>query len=98
MSNVAQQKNHGTLIFIILLMIIVIAAIAIYFGVIHRQTQPRNVKIDGVYLTETKNINNFQLTDNNGKPFTKESLKGHWTMLFLDLPIVVWFALRRWQH
>ncbi len=82
MSNIAQQKNHVPLISMILGMLIIIAAIAIYFGVIRHQIQPRDVKIDGVYLTETRDINNFQLTDNNGKPFTKDNLKGHWTMMF----------------
>lgn len=33
-------------------------------------------------LPEPKTVSNFTLTDNKGKPFTNENLKGHWTMMF----------------
>lgn len=65
--------------------ILFIAIVAISFGVIRYHGLPsfaRNVKIDGIYIPKPIDINNFQLTDNSGKSFTKENLKGHWTMLF----------------
>ena len=41
-----------------------------------------DIKIDGLYLTEPMPITNFSLVNNNGKSFSKENMKGHWTMLF----------------
>ncbi len=38
---------------------------------------------EGVYLSQPRtDIINFTLTDNHGKPFTRDNLKGHWTMMF----------------
>lgn len=74
-----KQRNRNIITFIIF-DIILIAAVILYFGVI-RQT-PHPVKIEGIYLSHPQTISNFQLTDNKGKPFTKDNLKGHWNMVF----------------
>lgn len=61
------------------------AMAALYFSVINYAGQPHksnNIKIDGVYLPQPTQITDFTLTDNHGKPFSKENMKGHWTMLF----------------
>ncbi len=65
----------------ILLISFLIAAVAIYFGII-RQPSTQNINVDGMYLAKPVDVTNFQLTDNHGKPFTKENLQGQWTMMF----------------
>jgi protein SCO1 len=79
-----QSKCNNKLILMILLTMAVIAVIAIYFGIIrhHRTLSASEVKIDGMFLATAQDISDFQLIDNKGKPFTKENLKGHWTMVF----------------
>lgn len=42
----------------------------------------KNNNIDGILLSKSKPIANFQMTDNQSHVFTKENLKGHWTMMF----------------
>lgn len=84
MSVQTQQKNHGKTIFIILAVVATILFTVIYFGIIRPQqmTTANSIKINGVYLPTPKTISDFQLTDNHGKPYTQENLKGHWTMMF----------------
>lgn len=85
MSNVVVKKNHNKLIFIILFVFFMAAGVIIYFGSVRNQGKvysAQTVKVDGTVLTPAKQITDFQLVDGNGNPFTKESLKGHWTMMF----------------
>lgn len=83
MTDVTPKKNHTKLALFILLDMIIITALVIYFGVIRpEQRQAMRVSIDGTYLTTPQQISNFALTDNHGKTFTKDNLKGHWTMMF----------------
>jgi protein SCO1 len=77
-----QIRSHTKLVTIILLSLAVIVAFVIYFGIVKNLPSRAEVKIDGVVLTTSKPIIDFQLTDNTGKPFTKANLKGHWTMMF----------------
>jgi protein SCO1 len=77
-----RQKSHGKMMLMLLLMVMVLVAIVIYFGVIRHQSTKLAVKIDGVYLVNPMEIRGFQLTDNTKKPFTQDSLKGRWTMMF----------------
>ena len=39
-------------------------------------------QISGTLLSTPKPLENFQLTNHNGKHFDKENTKGHWTFLF----------------
>ena len=85
MSNTTTNQNNKMSVIIILLAIVVVSFLAIYFGVIKNQQKSNSahaITINGVYLIPPKAITDFHLTDNHGKPFTKESLKGHWTLLF----------------
>jgi protein SCO1/2 len=45
-------------------------------------TAAQNLQINGTYLSKPIPINDFNLTDQHGNPFTKENLKGHWSMMF----------------
>lgn len=77
--------RHLKLISLLLLFSATVAFIVIYFGVIARPQKSHDlsqVKIDGVLLTESKDIHDFNLTDHHGNAFTKANLNGHWTMLF----------------
>jgi protein SCO1/2 len=82
MSNLSSRKNHTSLIAAILLLLVTVAVIVIYFGAITKTEFNDAVKIDGMYLPTPKEMIDFKLTDNSGKPYTSASLKGHWTMLF----------------
>ena len=70
----------------IFLLLLITAAVVIYFGLIHRPPLTPTIsqvqQIDGVLLPEAIQIKNFHLTNNQGKAFTKDNLKNHWTMLF----------------
>lgn len=83
MTNVtAKKKSHAKLIAMIVIDILVISALVLYFGVIRPSQHKTEVKINGLYLPKATDVSDFKLTDNHGKTFTVENLKGHWTMLF----------------
>lgn len=85
MTNPTIQKSHSKIIALLLLLVGIIAAAVIYFGIIKPELQTidaKDLKIDGVVISPAKEVANFRLTDNNGQPFTKENLQGHWTMMF----------------
>ncbi len=45
--------------------------------------QPQQVQLkSGTLLPQARQIADFTLTDQDGKPFTKTQLSGHWTLLF----------------
>lgn len=82
MSRLANSGKHKKLISIIVLVLAIVVSVEMYFGFLQRHEVANNVKIDGVFLAQTRAINDFHLTASNGKPFTKENLNGHWTMMF----------------
>lgn len=82
MSKTAVSQKNKKVISIILVVIALVASIEIYFGFLQKHEVANNVKIDGVFLAQTKGIENFNLTSSDGKPFTKDNLNGHWTMMF----------------
>lgn len=85
MVNVMNKKNHIKLFIILFFGAMVFTAMVMYFGIVkpHQDYQrTHQIKITGTYLSTPTVINDFQLIDNHGKRFTKENLKGRWTMLF----------------
>ena len=78
----AQTRSHKKLVSIILLFLAAIVGSVVYFGILQNMPVKHDVKIDGLYLTTPKEMINFELTDNQGKTFTKANLNGHWTMMF----------------
>lgn len=85
MKNQELQKKNNRLIVIVLLGAVLFTALVLYFGMLRphfRYQDLKNVKIDGVFLPTPQEVADFNLTDNTGKPFSKENLKGHWTMMF----------------
>lgn len=78
------MKNRKKLVFSILLVTVFIS-LFICFGIIGKQPVtyiPREVKIKGVFLADSKAIQDFQLMDHKGRQFSKANLMGHWTMMF----------------
>lgn len=49
---------------------------------LQKQYEMRHVSIHGLYLIKPLGIQNFELVDQNGKAFTKDNLRGHWSLLF----------------
>ncbi|MDR3478299.1 MAG: SCO family protein [Gammaproteobacteria bacterium] len=76
------QKSHKKLVTLILLLLAGLAAIVIYFGVLQPHKSVNVAQIDGLVLPMPKDISDFKLTDNAGQAFTKDSLKGRWTLMF----------------
>lgn len=77
--------SNSKLIITILLVMSMFVFGVFYFGMIKPYQHTKNIKelkIDGVLLPQAQVINDFHLTDNQGKPFAKDNLKGHWTMMF----------------
>jgi protein SCO1/2 len=79
-----QRQNHLTFILIFIVAMIVFTATVLFFGIIkpHYLNASSSIKIDGVYLAEPKEIEEFQLMDDRGKAFTKNNLKNRWTLMF----------------
>ncbi|MBV8802917.1 MAG: SCO family protein [Gammaproteobacteria bacterium] len=73
MSRIYRLRKYLELIFLSLLFFFVISKNAL---------AAENPQINGTYLTKPISINDFHLTDQHGNPFTKENLKGHWSMMF----------------
>ena len=57
-------------------------------GFVNKVSQARvmtdsELKINGAYMFDTpRALPDFELTDHHGAPFTKDSLQGHWTLVF----------------
>jgi len=70
----------------LLLGLVVVAIAATVLGVLYNKQHLKNridiSKLKATVLSVPRPLADFKLTDNRGKAFTKESLKGHWTMLF----------------
>src|SRR5688572_13635460 len=76
------MTSNKKLLCTILAIVAVVSAVEIYFGLLQRKEVANNVKIDGVFLAQTQKINDFKLTATTDKTFSKENLKGRWTMMF----------------
>jgi protein SCO1/2 len=81
MTDQTQTKNHGKLVSIILLVLVIFSALTLY-PIIKHANGNKTVKIDGLYLTTAKEINDFKLKSTTGVSYTKKNLQGHWTMMF----------------
>jgi len=85
MTNKSSRNSHNKWLSIMLLALVACVGMAIYFGIAERKQAiqiAQHIKIDGIFVPTPTDITDFQLTDNVGKTFTKENLKGHWTMMF----------------
>lgn len=76
------KKSNAKVIIIVLAVFILTTATTLYPLIKRATNHAQPVKIDGVYLSTAKEINDFNLQDINGQPYTKKDLQGHWTMMF----------------
>ncbi|HSW93975.1 MAG TPA: SCO family protein [Gammaproteobacteria bacterium] len=63
----------------------VAVGLLVYYALIRplkKQYETRHVAIHGLYMINPVPIENFELVDQNEKIFTKENLRGHWSLLF----------------
>jgi len=73
----------------------------------HESKQPFALR-SGTLLKDPISLTKFKLTDFNGRPFTNESLEGHWTLIFfgfINCPMICPTTLaqlnnayREWQQ
>lgn len=64
---------------------VILAGVIVYVSLIlplQRNYNAHHVDIHGLYLLHPLKIKNLELVDQNGKPFTKENLQNHWSLLF----------------
>ena len=52
------------------------------FNITHRPTKSLVSASQGLVFPEPRDINRFELMTTDGKPFTQDNLRGHWTVLF----------------
>ena len=83
------KKKNGPLIAILATVAIAVMAGTMYYDSHKTKKQirasydiPSSVKIDGTILDKARSITAFSLTNSQGKPFTEQSLQGHWSMVF----------------
>lgn len=85
MANTEGKNKNSKIMLILLLDVVIISALIFYFGIIRpaqKGAEKAAIKIDGVFFSQPTEISDFNLTDNHGRAFTRENLKGHWTMMF----------------
>jgi protein SCO1 len=78
----SRSGNSRFIIWLLILGAFMIFGVAYFGNVKNLSVQSKNIKIAGLFLPTPLSVNNFQLTDNSGKLFSNDNLKGHWTMMF----------------
>ena len=78
-----------------------VAFVALIAGVFVAQHLPEKratatEQFKGTLLDKPRPINSFSLMGTDDVPFDNQSIQGHWTMIFLDLPIAVRFVRLLW--
>ncbi len=61
--------------------ILAAAAVGVGFALHERTTEPPALRA-GTALPEPRALADFSLADQNGQPFSREDLRGRWTLLF----------------
>lgn len=81
--NLSNRRKKWVIFIIVDLLLI--AAFLFYFGFFHNKPaalDASKINIGGVVLPKAESIADFHLTDQNGKTFIKDNLKGRWTLMF----------------
>jgi len=84
------QKKNGRTLGILIVIIIILIALGIYSHFKNKATAPTTAPTptqeqpapNKTSLPTPKTISAFTLTDDSGKPFTNDNLRGHWTLMF----------------
>lgn len=78
-------KNYAQLDRQLINLVLFVAVIAFGVGVLYQYNRIKALdlsQLDATVLSKPRDVAPFELTDNEGKPFNKKSLKGHWSLLF----------------
>jgi protein SCO1/2 len=84
-ANLSPSQSRGIKLTVALILGFILLVVG---GFVYRIQQPRimtaaELKANGAYMFETpRAIGDFALLDHRGKPFTPDSLRGGWTLLF----------------
>lgn len=82
MSDMDARKPKRGLIAILMLLALIALASGVYVNMSQQSKVTQTINVSGTLLPQPRAISAFDLTDNNGKPFTNASLKNHWTFVF----------------
>tara|TARA_R110000868_G_scaffold69261_1_gene204181 strand:- start:57549 stop:58205 length:657 start_codon:yes stop_codon:yes gene_type:complete len=66
-------------------LILILGFIAMLLGAFaykHYKPEAKLHELDATVLTQSRTVKPFTLTDENGKPYTNQQLKGHWTFVY----------------
>jgi protein SCO1/2 len=84
-TEVSPQRKRGIWFTVAALAVFVVLLL---IGFVYTMTKPKllseaALRANGVFLFErARDIGSFQLTDDNGQPFTPQALQGKWSLLF----------------
>ncbi|HEY9035868.1 MAG TPA: SCO family protein [Pseudomonadales bacterium] len=104
---VDNTKQRGIRRTVVLVLVFIALSLA---GFVNKILHPRvlneaELKLNGAVVLKTPRIPSaFSLLDSNGQPFTPDSLKGHWTLLFFgyascpDVCPTTLFTLGQWYR
>jgi len=81
-----QKTKSNLILFIAIALVFVVAVVGFFLkhgaNAAVNNAAISNVKIDGSILPQAKVLTDFTLEGIDSKPFTKDSLKGHWSLMF----------------
>ncbi len=79
----AQRRNIWLTVAVVMAFILVVVGSFVYRVQQPRIITPAEMKANGLYLLPTpRNFGEVNLVDHRGQAFTRESLEGHWTLVF----------------
>lgn len=84
-TNITQSQTRGIALTVVGLLIFIAIVVGSF---VHKVGQPRvltaaEMKNNGAWVFEQpRRLEPFQLLDHHGQAFTRESLQGHWTLVF----------------
>ncbi len=81
MSNQPAPKKNSRVVGIIVVIIVILAGLGVYSHFKQKNAAQANQGASETLLPSPKTLSNFTLTDDTGKPYTNDNLKGHWTIL-----------------
>jgi len=80
--SVHNQNKNRRVAAILIAIVIILVGLGVYAHFKHKAIQRTETQDNQTYLPAPKAISPFKLTDDSGKPFTNDNLKGRWSMVF----------------
>jgi len=83
LANLSQARRIQLTVAAVLLFIVVIVTGFVYRIQLPRAMNPAELRANGAFLFDMpRSFEDFALVDHRGQSFTRDSLKGHWTLVF----------------